>query len=148
MSPKQQEFVRHYCANGNATHAYIAAFGNGSKNPGVQGCKLLKHQGIKDAIEKIRGKMAEMAGNTVTVAATESLLTLPQHMARLQDLAIKAEKDQKWHAAIAAEVKRGELMGFYVQRTENTNHNYTISEEPLKPDEWAQQYAPETEVRH
>jgi hypothetical protein len=43
-------------------------------------------------------------------------------------------------AAIAAEVKRGELMGYYIERRESTNTNYNISDKPLSEDDWERQY--------
>jgi hypothetical protein len=58
-------------------------------------------------------------------------------------------------AAIAAEVKRGELMGFYVQRRENTNATYAISDKPMTQEEWEAEYgvarvgdAPQTNGPH
>lgn len=142
MTPKQKEFVRQFCATGSAKDSYVAAFGiNASKKPNIQGSKLLQHPEVKKAIEAIQGKIEVVKGNLAVIHASEKLLTLEQHMERLKDLSMKAEKESKWQAAITAEVKRGELMGFYVARSENTNHNYTISEEPMSPDEWASKYA-------
>jgi hypothetical protein len=42
-----------------------------------------------------------------------------------------AKKNSQLGAAVSAEVRRGELMGFYVQRRENTNTNYNISDKPM-----------------
>jgi hypothetical protein len=42
--------------------------------------------------------------------------------------------------AVAAEVKRGELMGYYVQRRENSNVVYTISDKPMSREEWKATY--------
>jgi hypothetical protein len=50
-------------------------------------------------------------------------------------------------AAVAAEVKRGELMGYYVQRRENSNVVYTMSDTPMSKEEWHAAYCASTPSR-
>ena len=63
-------------------------------------------------------------------------------MEELKTLRELAKSNGQTSAAVAAEVKRGELMGYYVQRRENTNSNviYTISDTPLTAEEWPAKY--------
>jgi hypothetical protein len=69
-------------------------------------------------------------------------------MTKLQELRDRAVDDSTWSSAITAEVKRGELMGFYVARSENTNTNYNISDSPVSEDDWADQYAESSDAVH
>ena len=71
-------------------------------------------------------------------AEDQGLYTLKQHMNELQTLRELAKSNGQISAAVAAEVKRGELMGYYVQHRENTNSNvvYTISDTSLSAEEW------------
>ena len=55
----------------------------------------------------------------------------------LRDL---AKSNGQISAAVAAEVKRGELMGYYVQRRESKNVVYAISDKPLSAEEWEAKY--------
>jgi hypothetical protein len=65
-----------------------------------------------------------------------------QELERLREI---AKKNGQISAAVAAaEVKRGELMGFYVQRRENTNTNYNISDKPMTEEEWEERYGVRT----
>ena len=58
----------------------------------------------------------------------------------LKTLRELAKRNGQISAAVAAEVKRGELMGYYVQRRESTNTVYAISDTPLSADEWTAKY--------
>lgn len=73
-------------------------------------------------------------------AQDKALLTLEHHMAKLQELRDAAAATENWAPAISAEVKRGELMGFYVARSENLNTTYIISDAPTEA-EWVQEFA-------
>jgi phage terminase small subunit len=73
-------------------------------------------------------------------AQTRALVTLEEHIEELKDIRDLAKKNGQVSAAVAAEVKRGELMGYYVERRENTNTNYNISDKPLNEDDWERQY--------
>ena len=43
-------------------------------------------------------------------------------------------------SAVAAEVKRGELMGYYAERRERANCSFAISDKPMSPEEWEAKY--------
>jgi len=73
-------------------------------------------------------------------AQTRALVTLEEHIEELKDTRALAKKNGQASAAVAAEVKRGELMGYYVERRESTNTNYNISDKPLNEDDWERQY--------
>jgi phage terminase small subunit len=73
-------------------------------------------------------------------AQTRALVTLEEHIEELKDIRDLAKKNGQASAAVAAEVKRGELMGYYVERRESTNTNYNISDKPLNEDDWERRY--------
>jgi hypothetical protein len=80
------------------------------------------------------------AGCKPGVPNKQTVLSLEDHMnqlGRLRDLAVE---NGQISAAVAAEVKRGELMGFYVQRRENVNATYNISDKPMTEEEWNAEY--------
>jgi hypothetical protein len=85
---------------------------------------------------KVQARLQELQ----QMAQTRALLTLEEHIEQLKVLREQAKTNDQLSAAIAAEVKRGELMGYYVERRENTNTNYNISDKPLNEDDWERQY--------
>lgn len=110
LSPKQEEFVCAYLETGNGTEAYKRAYNADNMTPqsiDKEVKLLLKHPLITSKIAKMNLKQE-----------VRSLLTLEQHMDRLRVLSEKAEDEGKYSAAIAAEVKRGELRRFYVKQVE------------------------------
>lgn len=152
LTPKMEAFVSHYLQTNNATMAYRTAYNTSAKPAvvNVAACKLLKHPKVAARIEALRHKVqdnvdAKLASAIVAnevAGHLKGVMNLDEHLHRLADLADKAEKDGKWAAAIAAEVKRGEALGFYVQRSVNVNQNYAISDTPVDDaDEWAAQFA-------
>ena len=95
------------------------------------------HSNASNLARKVSARVKEMQDE----AKERSLLTLEEHMRELEDLRNKAKETENWAPAIAAEVKRGELMGYYVNRSESTNTNYNISDKPMDEEQWACEYA-------
>lgn len=108
MTPKREAFVREYLIDPNATAAYIRA---GYKSRGhaaeVEASKLLRIPEIAAAISEARRKVAVRADFTVD-----------EHMDTLARLRDQAERDGKFSAAVSAEMARGKVAGFYVDRVE------------------------------
>jgi len=88
----------------------------------------------------IAGRIAE----TRAKAEANGICSLEEHMPELERLREIAKKNGQLGAAVSAEVKLGELMGFYVQRRENTNTNYNISDKPMTEEEWEEKYGVRT----
>jgi len=85
---------------------------------------------------KVQARIAELQQK----AQARALVTLEEHIEQLKVLRDQAKTNNQLSAAIAAEVKRGELMGYYIERRESTNTNYNISDKPLSEDDWERQY--------
>lgn|SRR3990167_899680 len=88
------------------------------------------------ANENVAKRVAELQEK----AEAKVLMTLEEHMNELKALRDIGKENGQTSAAISAEVKRGELMGYYVERRENTNTNYNITDKPLSEDDWEHQY--------
>jgi hypothetical protein len=138
---KHELFAQGLASGANVGVAYVAA---GYRDSPAAASRLSKNV-------KVRGRVAQLQAK----AEAKALLTLANHMHELERLRDLAVKNGQMSAAIAAEVKRGELMGFYVQRRENTNATYAISDKPMTQEEWEAEYgvvrlddAPQTNGPH
>lgn len=107
MTAKQKAFVTEYLREKNATQAAIKA-GYSRKTARSIGSELLTNPDIAKAIEARQERVAERAD-----------LTLETHIQKLGELRDAALAKEQYGAAINAEVKRGEVSGFYVKRTED-----------------------------
>ena len=132
LTPKQERFWVEYLATGNASEAYRRAYDTSRMTDRT----IQKRAGELLAHGAIAGRLAE----TRAKAEDQGLYTLEQHMDELKTLRELAKRNGQISAAVAAEVKCGELMGYYVQRRESTNTVYTISDQPLSAEEWTAKY--------
>jgi hypothetical protein len=126
--PKHELFAQGLASGAGVGAAYVGA---GYKDSPAAASRLSKNV-------KVRGRVAQIQAK----AEVQALLTLEEHMRELERLRDLATRNGQMSAAIAAEVKRGELMGFYVQRRENTNATYAISDKPMTQEEWEAAYGP------
>lgn len=110
---QHERFVLELLAGATQTDAYLAA-GYKVTTPGAAAAaasRLLKQREISERLEELK-KSAEKA------IVDDTSLTLQDHMAMLRVLRDEARAEGKLQAAIAAEVKRGELRKFYVKQVE------------------------------
>ena len=106
---QHEKFVQELIKGKNQADAYLAA-GYKARSTGVASAaatRLLKDPDIQKRIAEFHQK-----------AELETALTLEEHMRELKLLREMAKADGDIKAAIAAEVKRGEVKQFYVKRTE------------------------------
>lgn len=111
LTPKQEAFVLAYLQTGNANEAYRRAYDAGGMTPQSvekEAKRLLKHPLVTPRLERISQR-----------AEVKALLSLEDHMDELRGLRDLAKQNGQVSAAIAAEVKRGELRRFYVKQVEN-----------------------------
>jgi phage terminase small subunit len=127
-NPKHELFAQGLASGVGVGAAYVAA---GYKDSPAAASRLSKNV-------KVRGRVAQIQAK----AEARALLTLENHMRELETLRELAKQNAQTGAAITAEVKRGELMGFYVQRRENTDATYAISDKPMTQEEWEAEYGP------
>ena len=108
MTPKQQAFVREYLIDLNATQAAIRA-GYSMRTAEKIGSENLQKPEIAAALADAHAKAAERAE-----------LTVDQHMADLKRIRDAAMQEGKFSAAATAEVARGKVAGFYIDRLEHS----------------------------
>jgi phage terminase small subunit len=107
MTPRQKKFVSEYAKDLNATQAAVRA-GYSEKTAKQIGSRLLTDVDVKKAVEARQAAVAE-----------RNDITIDGHIETLAALRDAAKLEKQYSAAINAEVKRGEVAGFYVKRTED-----------------------------
>lgn len=112
LTPKQENFCLAYLESGNASDAYRKAYDassmtDASVNRAAK--ELMDNPKITSRIEILRAPVVEQAKMTVL-----------GHLADLKELRDMARDDGKWGPAIAAEIARGKVSGFYVEKTEHS----------------------------
>jgi hypothetical protein len=115
LTLKQERFVNALLETGNQYEAYCRAYEceNMSRSAiDVEASKLVRHP-------KIALRLGQFRENKTV----EAILTLEAHMRELQSLRDAAKSAGQLSAAITAEVKRGELMRFYVKQVESAHVN-------------------------
>lgn len=108
LTAKQERFVVAYLETGNASEAYRRAYDAGAMKPAS--VNRMAHELLLNL--KIASRIAELRQPVVDAAQ----VTLSTHLARLDELSRWAQQEGNAPAAVAAEVKRGEAGGLYVQR--------------------------------
>jgi len=106
MTPKQEAFVREYLIDLNATQAAIRA-GYSVRTAKSIGQENLTKPDVHAAIQAAQSKLAESHG-----------ITLDQHITDLKRIRDAAFDEGKFAAAASAEIARGKVAGFYVERVE------------------------------
>lgn len=112
MTPKQEAFCVAYILTGNATEAYRqAGYSNGmaTKTSQEAASRLLKNSKVVARLAELRAPATEMA-----------VMTITGHLDDLKDLRDRAKQEGKYSAAVAAEVARGKVSGFYVEKVEHS----------------------------
>lgn len=132
MSPREEKFARLLVEGKAQSEAYRIVYPHS---------KRWKPDSVHSKSSQLAAKVRQRVKAMQDEAKERALLTLEDHMAKLQELRDKASDTATWSAAISAEVKRGELMGYYVARSENVNTNYTISDKPMSEDDWLEEHA-------
>ena len=115
LTLKQETFVNALLETGNQYEAYCRAYECKNMSRGaidVEASKLTRHP-----------KVALRLGQFRESKTADAILTLEAHMRELQSLRDAARTAGQLSAAIAAEVKRGELMRFYVKQVESAQVN-------------------------
>jgi phage terminase small subunit len=115
LTPKQEAFVAAFLETRDAVLAYKSAYdasGMSTASIGKEAKRLLDHPLVHPQITPKPARLSEMAVAT-------ALLTLEEHMEELKSIRDLAKREGKYQAAVAAEVKRGELRKFYIKQVEH-----------------------------
>ena len=110
LTQKQEAFALAYIQTGNASEAYRTAYDTSKmteKSVNENASKMLRHIKVAPRIAELRAP-----------AIKKAELTLEKHLDDLLRLRNMAAKDEKWSAAIQAEIARGKAAGLHVERHE------------------------------
>lgn len=137
LDPMSEAVLAAYIENGgNQSDAWRAAHPQSRAKPASIHAKASAF--FKQ--DKVRLRIVDLQVKVADKVIDGAALTLSSHMTKLAELRDQADARGQTSAAIQAEVKRGELMGLYIERRESTNTNYNISDQPLSEDEWKDKY--------
>ncbi len=110
LTPKQEAFCLAYLKTGNASEAYRQAYDVADMTERTiqkRAGELLKNGAVTGRLTGLQAK-----------EEVKALLSLEEHMEELRNLREMSKTHEQMSAAIAAEVKRGELRKFYVKQVE------------------------------
>lgn len=110
---QHERFVLELLAGATQTDAYIAA---GYKVKDTASAAAAASRLFKN--DSIQARILELNKSVEKAVIDDTSLTLSDHMAMLRVLRDEARAEGKLQAAIAAEVKRGELRRFYIKQIE------------------------------
>lgn len=142
LDNQRHELFAHGLAKGKtAEEAYRAA----GYKPSRQHAHRLATKGYVVArVTQLQGMVAE----SVVIDRAWVIARLTENVERaLQRTAVivdgKPSGEYRYDGSVANKALEllGKEVGMFVDRSENTNHNYTISDQPLTDDEWAGEYA-------
>lgn len=108
-----------YLETGNASEAYRRAYSCSNMNPATV------NRSAKDVIDnpKIRARLESLRAPALESAR----MTIEGHLERLKVLSEKAEAEGKFAAAVTAEMARGKVSGFYVEKVDHTSTDGSMS---------------------
>ena len=131
---RHEKFVQEVFSGKTATAAYQAVYGE-KKSERVAcaaAARLLAFVSIAARLKELQ-LQAE--------AAAKHQLTVETMIERFADAAKNAETDKQHGAVVSALTAMAKLAGLWVDRAENINGDYGISDKPLSEREWEDQYA-------
>lgn len=111
LTLKQENLCMFYVESGNKTDAYRKAF-NAQKMQertiNKRANEIFERGDIKGRVEELRKPVLK-----------KMQITLESHLNKLAELRDKADADEKWQAAIQAEIARGKVSGLYIEHIES-----------------------------
>lgn len=110
LTQKQEAFCLAYIEVGNASEAYRRAYQPHKmtdKSVNEKASQMLAAVKIQSRLEELRAPVREKA-----------MLTLENHLSRLDELSRAAELAEQYSAAITAETNRGKAAGLYTDKVE------------------------------
>jgi hypothetical protein len=129
---KHEKFVKAICiGNMSNADAYRSVYGGEQTvfSASASANRLLKSAKIIARVATLQAKVA--AKHEITV---ESMID------EFNEIVGKASAKEQYSAAVAALTAKAKLAGLWVERAENLNGNYAISDKPLTDEEWVEKH--------
>ena len=118
LNARHERFAQILAEGKSQAEAYAEA-GFSPKNARANASALLRtHPRIVERRDELLGARAECNLAVVSQIAVQAHCTLEDHLAMLAQLRDEARAKGDYSSAISAEYKRGQALGFYVQRSE------------------------------
>lgn len=130
--------------HGSNAAAYVAAgFKCSPKVAKINAHKLMQRPEIQARISEIREELDEATSEARAAAIEQAGLTRELIINELLDNVKRAKDKKRFDGATANRALEllGKELGMFIDRSENTNTIYGISDRPLTPQEWADKYA-------
>ena len=107
-NPRHEGFAQGYAVSGNATRAYLEAFGDSVKGAAQAGARLLKRGDVQARIEEIKTEVAQ-----------RHEISVDGLVAELDEMIALAKQDPKSYAsAVNAIVSKAKISGNWVDRVQ------------------------------
>lgn len=116
LKPDELAFVEAYFKYGNATEAYRVARPYSRNWKGTAAVQIAAYKMMSK--EHIKAKIREVQEELERKSMEKAVLTLESHLDELETLREMAKEAKNIGAAINAEVARGKVKGYYVNRIE------------------------------
>jgi phage terminase small subunit len=126
---RHEAFAQHLAKGLSASEAYVKA--GYSANEG--NCIRLKGN------ERVAARLAELQAK----AAQKAVVTVEDIARQLDEDRAFAVSTGSASAAVSATLGKAKVLGLIVDKAENVNTNYNISDEPLTDAEWAAEHVTE-----
>ncbi|WP_050596699.1 terminase small subunit [Mesorhizobium ciceri] len=138
---RHEAFAQALASGKSADEAYSEA---GYKADRGNASRLTANDNIAARVAELQG----MAAERVVISREWVIAKLTENVERaMQAQAVmsggKKTGEYKYDGSVANKALEllGKEIGMFVDRSENVNHNYEISDEPLTPEEWSDEYA-------
>lgn len=125
-NPRHERFAQHLAKGKSATEAYTDA---GYRGDRTAASRLSTNVNVQARLSELQAKAAERTIVTV------------------EDIARQLDEDRKFAretgaaaAAVSATLGKAKVLGLIVEKSENVNLNYDVTDEPATEDEWAAQH--------
>ena len=128
QNDRHEKFVQAIIAkNLSATAAYRSVYGEekSDRTATSASSRLMTYVSITDRLRELRERNA-----------AKHEITIDRMIERFEKAAEAAENDKQHGAVVSALTAQAKLAGLWVERAENLNGNYAISDAPLSEEEW------------
>jgi phage terminase small subunit len=128
---KHEKFVQEVFSGKTATAAYQAVYGE-KKSERVACAAAARLLAFVSIAARLKELQAE--------AAAKHQITVESMIEDFAQDAKDAKADKQHGAAVSARTAIAKLAGLWVDRAENINGNYAISDKPLSEQEWVEKH--------
>jgi phage terminase small subunit len=129
---KHEKFVKAICiGNMSNADAYRSAYGTEMSVSVASAAanRLLKSVKVMARVSELQAKVSEKYEITI-----ESMIR------EFAEAAAGAKEEKQYGPVMTALTAKAKLAGLWVDRAENLNGNYAISDKPLTDEEWAERF--------